>query len=304
MPYDLVIAGGGPSGFSAALALGRARKRVLLCDSGPRRNARAERIQNFVTRDGTPPDEFRRIAREQLAAYPSVEVRDEPVVAIAGERGAFRVEVGSGAVDARRVLLCTGLIDELPELEGFRELWGRSIFQCPYCHGWEARDRPWGYLARPANLGHLVPFALQMQGWTSEVVVFTNGSFELPVDARAQLERGGIAVHTAPVKRLIGGAHALEAIELESGARVRCEALFAHPPQRQVELVRALGVELDEEGFVRVDPMRGETSMPGVFAAGDLTSRMQGAVIGAAAGMRAAAMINVELAMEGGPGGG
>ncbi len=298
MLYDVVIVGGGPAGLSAALALGRARKRVLLCDSGPRRNAAAARIHNFVTRDGTPPEEFRQIARQQLAAYPNVEARDERVASISGARGAFRVELASAAVEARRVLLCTGMVDEEIPLDGARELWGRAIFQCPYCHGWEVQDRPWGYLAREADSSHLLPFALQLRGWTRDVVVFTSGAFALSDDARLQLRSAGIRLETAAISRLVARGPKLEAVELASGARVPCEALFAHPPQRQVELVRALGVALDEGGYVRVDPTKRETSVPGVYASGDLTTRMQGALLAAASGTHAAAMINVELTME------
>lgn len=298
MPYDVIIAGGGPAGLAAALALGRARKRVLLCDAGPRRNAMAEHIHNFVTRDGTPPDEFRRVGRAQLAPYPKVEVRDAPVDGVAGSRGAFQVAVGDDTVEARRVLLCTGMIDEMPAIAGLRELWGRAVFQCPYCHGWEVQDRPWGYLARAADLSHLVPFAILLRGWTRDVVAFTGGAFEVPGDAVERLRAAGVRLETAPLARLVAEGHRLQAVELSDGTRVRCEALFSHPAQRQVGLVRALGVALDDDGLVRVDPMTRETSVPGVYASGDLTTRMQGAVFAAAAGVQAAAAINVELTME------
>jgi thioredoxin reductase len=298
MLYDVVIVGGGPGGLSAALALGRARKRVLLCDSGPRRNAAAEQIHNFVTRDGTPPAEFRRIGREQLAAYPDVEARDVRVASITGARGEFRVELTEGTIAARRVLLCTGMVDEMLPIAGFRELWGRSVFQCPYCHGWEVQDRRWGYLAGADDSNHLLPFALQARGWSREVVVFTGGAFEVPQEARAKLDAAGIRLVTDPVTRLVARDQRLEAVELADGSKVPCEVLFAHPPQRQVELVRALGLELDDDGYVRVDPMRRETSVPGIYAAGDLTTRMQGALLAASAGTVAAAMINVELTME------
>lgn len=298
MPYDVVIVGGGPSGLAAALALGRARKRVLLCDSGPRRNANAVHLHNFVTRDGTPPNEFRRIAREELATYPNVTSRDSLVEEISGATGAFLVRLSTETIEARRILLCTGMIDESLSIEGFREHWGHSIFQCPYCHGWEAKDRRWGYLARPEHLGHFVPFALQLRGWTSDVVVFTNGELELSEEARGKLEAGGVRVETARIARLVGTAGRLASVELEGGASVSCEALYAHPPQRHVEVVRALGLALDDEGYVRVDPMRKETSIPGIFAAGDVTTRMQGAIFGAAAGVHAASMMNLELTME------
>lgn len=292
-PYDVVIVGGGPGGLSAALALGRARKRVLLCDAGPRRNAAATHVHNFVTRDGTPPDELRRIGRAQLATYPRVEVRDVRVEAIAGARGAFRVQLASETVEARRVLLCVGMVDELLAIDGFRELWGHTIFQCPYCHGWEVQDGRWGYLAREADAAHALPFATMLRGWTKDVVVFTGGAFELPPDVRERLGAVGVRIETAPLAHIRRGA-----VDLADGTAVACDALFTHPPQRQVELIRALGVALDEHGYVRIDPMTRETSIPGVYAAGDLTTRMQAAIAAAAAGTQAAAMINMELTME------
>jgi thioredoxin reductase len=298
MHYDVVIVGGGPGGLAAALALGRARKRVLVCDSGPRRNAAATNIHNFVTRDGTPPTEFREIGREQLSAYPSVEVRDVRVDSITGARSAFRVAVSSSEpVEARRVLLATGMIDEMLPIDGFRELWGHSIFQCPYCHGYEVRDEAWGYLVVPSRLSHLVPFAVQARGWTKNVVVFANG-LAIPDDARATLGSADVKVHDAPVVRLVGNVHQLESVVLADGTSVPCHALFAHPPQRHVELVRELNLALDDAGYVKVDPMTRETSMPGLYAAGDLITPQQSAIFAASAGVQAAAMINVELTME------
>lgn len=298
MPYDVVIVGGGPAGLSAALALGRARKRVLLCDSGPRRNAAAVHVHNFVTRDGITPDEFRRAARAQLAAYANVEVRDARIESVAGARGAFEVRLDSDTVAARRLLLCSGMIDEMLPIDGFRELWGRAIFQCPYCHGWEIQDRRWGYLGRATDASHLLPFALQARGWTRDLVVFTNGAFEIPEPDRERLGAAGIRLETDRIARLVPREQALEAIELASGARVPCDALFTHPPQRHVDLVVALGVALQDDGYVRVDPMSRETSVPGIYAAGDLTTRMQAAIHAAAAGTQAAAMINLELATQ------
>jgi thioredoxin reductase len=295
--WDVVIVGGGPAGLNAALALGRARKHVLLCDAGPRRNAAAQEMHNFATRDGIAPSEFRRIGREQLAQYPSVEVRDENVEAVSGERGAFRVKLPSGEVMARRVLLTTGLIDEVMPIEGAKEVWGHSMIQCPYCHGWELKDRPWGYLAREPHLSHAVPFTLMLRGWSREVSFFTNG-LELPSEVRAQLESGGVRVVTSTLKRLVSQSGKLERVELADGASIALGALFVHPPQHQVSLVQKLGLALNEEGFVRVDAMKCESSVPGIFAAGDLTTRMQGAIFAAAAGMQAAAMLNLELTME------
>lgn len=298
MPYDVLIVGGGPGGLAAALALGRARKRVLLCDSGPRRNAAASHLHNFVTRDGTPPEEFRRIGREQLAAYPNVEVRDVRVESVSGTRGAFLARLGSGEVQARRVILCTGMIDETLPIEGFSELWGHAIFQCPYCHGWEVQDRRWGVLLDAASAGMLVPFALMLRGWTRDLVVFKAEAFDVSAEANAKLLQAGVRVEAAPVRRLIARGRALEAVELSTGDRVPRDILFAHPPQRQVDVIRSLGPTLDDHGFVQVEAMKGETSIPGVYAAGDLTTRGQSAIFAASAGVLAATMINFELNSE------
>ena len=289
--FDVLIAGSGPSGLQAALTLGRARKRVLVADSGLRRNARAVHMNNFVSRDGIAPADFRREARTQLAKYPNVTLRDEPIETLTGSRGDFR----AGAIRARRVLLATGLVDDLPELEGLAPLWGYSVFQCPYCHGWEAQGRRWGYYSPDATAQHVALFVMQLRGWSTEVTLFTN---KLSDDVRNRLLAANVGIEGASVARLVGSGQQLEAVELADGRRVACEALLMHPPQKQVELVRGLGVSLDDEGFVKTDPMTRETSIPGIYAAGDLTTRAQAAVLAAAAGMQAAAVINAELTTD------
>jgi thioredoxin reductase len=294
MIYDAVIVGGGPAGLSAALTLGRARKRVLLCDSGPRRNAAAVHMHNFVTRDGTPPDEFRRIARQGLETYPNVEIDDARVEEIGGEAGAFNVRLSTRNVEARRVLLCTGMIDELPDIEGVRQLWGTSIFICPYCHAWEVQDKRFAYLATSVDkLG----FALLLRSWTSDVVVLTSGRLSIPAETSTQFAAAGVRVEERPVARLISGADGLDRIELADGDSLPCEILFMHPPQRQVDIVESLGLRLDTMGYVEVDAMR-ETSRRGIYAAGDLTSPVQSAVLSAAAGMQSAANLNHGLTLE------
>ncbi len=295
--FDVVIVGGGPGGLAAALTLGRARKRTLLLDAGPRRNARAVHIHNFVTRDGSTPDDFRQLGRQQLTPYPNVEVRDEPALDVTGSRGAFALRLSTGTVQARRVLLCTGMIDEPPAIDGLAERWGHSVYQCPYCHGWEVQDRPWGYLVLPGSAAHMLPFALQARAWTREVTVFTGGAIEIADDVRAQLAATGMRVEHAPLARLHGPSPHLEAVELTDGTTVPCAALFTHPPQRHVPLVQALGLALDDDGLVKTDPMRRETSVPGLYAAGDLTTRGQAAIFAASAAVQAAAMINMELTM-------
>lgn len=294
MLFDVVIVGGGPAGLSAALNLGRARKRVLLCDSGPRRNAAAEQIHGFVTRDGTPPAEFRRVGRQQLEPYASVEARDVQVQEIRGERGAFEVRLSTGDVQARRILLCTGMIDELPDIEGFRELWGRSIFQCPYCHGWEAQDRRFGFLAPSLDS---LDFALLLRSWARDVAVLTDGRFAVPSEARMRLASAGVPVEERRIVRLSGNEGRLELVELAGGSPLHLDVLFARPPQRQVAVVQALGLALDSGGYVVVDEDR-QTSIAGIYAGGDLVTPVQSAVLAAASGVQAAARLNQELTAE------
>lgn len=286
--YDVLIVGGGPAGLAAALTLGRARRRALLCDGGPRRNAAATHLHNFVTRDGTPPDDFRAIGRAQLEPYPTVEVRDARVEAIEGSVGAFRARVDGETVTARRIILCTGMIDDRLPIPGFAALWGTAIFQCPFCHGWEVRDRRWGFLLRDA---HGLAFAPMLRNWTSDVVVFVDPAVELTAEQIETLEAQDIELHFGAIERLVAQGDALARIELASGEAVPCDVLFAHPPQRQVPLVDALGLTLDEHGYLAVDPMTRETSTPGIYASGDLATRMQAAIAAATTGMQAAAMI-------------
>ncbi|MFP2906177.1 NAD(P)/FAD-dependent oxidoreductase [Pyxidicoccus sp. 3LFB2] len=293
---DVLIVGGGPAGLNAALALGRGRKKVLLCDAGPPRNAAAEHMFTFLSRDGTPPKEMRRIGREQLRPY-DVEVRDVRVLSLERLGSRFRVELeGGGRVDVRRVVLTTGMVDVLPELPGYRELWGKAIFQCPYCHGWEIQDRPWGVLA---PVEPMVDFGAFLTGWTRDVMVFTEGAFAVSADKRAMLERAGVRLEERRIRRFIPRAdgQGMEAVELEDGARVPREFLFARPPQRQVALVQQLGLALDEQGYVKVSAQM-ETSVPGIYAGGDLTTPIQGAIMAAAAGMFAAASANHGLNLE------
>lgn len=295
MLYDALIIGGGPAGLSAALTLGRARRSALLLDAGPARNAAAAQVHNLFTRDGTPPAELRSIARAQLAAYPQVRVQDARVERVEGARGAFSVWAGGEVHRARRLLLCLGMIDEMIDLEGFAAMWGRSIVICPYCHGWEVQDRRMGVLAQqPEQL----EFALMLRGWSAEVVVLTGGALPIPPEQRARLTTGGVAIDERPLRRLLGEDGVLHAVEFDDGAQRPLEVLFARPPQRQQPVVAALGLALDGHGFVQVDPMRRETSSPGVYAAGDLCTPMQAAAAAVGQGLHAAAALNHELTVE------
>lgn len=284
---DVVVVGGGPAGLTAALYLGRARKNVLVLDHGDPRHAVSAGVHNFLTRDGMPPSELREAAWRQMAAYPSVDRRTAVVTGLKRHGAQWRVRVEDGVdLRARAVLLATGVVDEHPDLPGFRERWGRSIHQCPFCHGWELRGRPLAVLAAGEAAGHLAPL---LRSWTDDVVLLTHGQ-DLPEEIRQRVEAAGISIYEAPVVALEGPGRELERVRLADGTVLRRRGLFVSSPQRQVELVRQLGLPLTEEGYVEVDPS-GAAPLPMMWAAGDLTTRAQQVVEAAAQGARAAAAI-------------
>lgn len=277
---DALIVGGGPAGLSAATYLGRGRRTVLVVDQGAPRHAVSHGVRNLLTRDGITPTALRAEAWSQLAAYPTVSRREGRVAGLRRDRAGFVASLDDGAeLAARAVLLATGVIDQHPDVPGYRERWGRSIFQCPFCHGWEVRERPLGVLAAGDAAGHLAPL---LRGWSDDVVVFTHGQ-PLPDEVAAQLAARRIPVHRAPIAALEGPGDALSHVVLADGTRHAREALLVATPQRQVPLVESLGLAVGPDGYVVVDP-RQQTSMPGVWAAGDLTTRMQQVVVAAAQG--------------------
>jgi thioredoxin reductase len=297
--YDVVVVGGGPAGLAAALFLGRARRRVLVVDDGQPRNARARALHGFPTRDGMPPLELLRITRQEVQAY-GVVVRHGRVVSArksdgdGGEAG-FQITVENGEVfDCRRLLLATGVKDILPDVEGMLRFYGRGVYHCPYCDGWEMRDKrlvAFGALPGSARL------ALHLLSWSKSVTLCTAGT---PVGRahRKRLQRNGIRVVENVVARLAGGDSEqteLETVVLDSGERVAVDALFLSVERVQhSDLAQMLGCRVDEKGNVRV---RGgqQTGVPGLFVVGDAVGDVQFAVVGAGEGARAAVAIHQDL---------
>ncbi|MEO1269474.1 MAG: NAD(P)/FAD-dependent oxidoreductase [Myxococcota bacterium] len=288
---DVLIVGGGPAGLTAALYLGRALKSVAVVDRGNPRHAVSEGVHNFVTRDGMAPDALRATAWEQMQPYQRVARRNVGVARVQPIEDSWLATLDSGEqLSSRAVLLATGVIDEHPDIAGYNERWGHSIHHCPYCHGWEMRERPLGVLASGETAGHM---ASLLRGWSEDVVLFTNGE---PLDPQAdvRLRQLGIPTFHSPIVRLEGDGGELDRVVLEGGEAIERRGLFVAPRQRQVSLIETIGLELDDNGYVVTDPF-GETSRPGIWAAGDLTSRYQQVVEAAAQGARAAVMINASL---------
>jgi thioredoxin reductase len=288
--YEVAIVGGGAAGLSAALVLGRARRRVIVVDAGRPRNAAAAHMQGFISRDGTPPGELLDRGRAEILHYGVELVGDRVVDALPG----FTLRLLSGrAIEARQVLLATGASDVLPlDVEGARERWGRDLLHCPYCHGWEVRDRPVGVLGS-------VEHAHLLRQWTADVTLFTHTSTVGDAE-RAGLHARGIAVADVIVERLVVEDDRLRAVQLAGGRSVAREAVFIRPALRadRDDPAVLLGCELREDGLVRTGP-EGRTSVPGVWAAGNATNPRAQVITAAGEGSAAAIAINTELVRAG-----
>jgi thioredoxin reductase len=291
---DVIVVGGGVAGLSAALVLGRSRRRTLIVDDGMPRNAPSPEAHSVFTRDGTKPGELLRIAREQLSPYDTVELRRGRVISASRSDDGFAVRLANGVeVEARRILLAVGVRDILPEVDGFAALWGRGVLHCPYCHGWEVRDAPLALYASGPVAMDMAPLILQ---WSRDLLLCTGGG-ELADSDRATLIRLGVRIIDTRVQRLEGNAH-LERIVFADGSVERRRALFLRPAQVLAsDLPQQLGCELTEAGHIRVGPDQ-QTSVPGVYAAGDATTPLQQIVVAAAAGAQAAMMMNRDLIRE------
>ncbi|MCX4852314.1 NAD(P)/FAD-dependent oxidoreductase [Streptomyces canus] len=295
--YEVIVVGGGAAGLSAALILGRARRHTLVVDAGEPRNAPAAHMQGFLTRDGMPPAEFLAIGREEIKGYGVELVRDRVVEVAPG----FAVTLASGRVlKARRLVVATGLKDELPDVPGVAARFGKDVLHCPYCHGWEVRDQAFGVLATTPLSVHQ---ALMVSQWSKDVTLFlhTVAESELSDDDLRRLAAAGVGVVPGEVAELMVTDDRLTAVRLEDGTTHAREVVFTAPravPQNG--LLQRLGAELQETPFgsYPVVDGNGQTTVPGVYAVGNAAGFAEQVINAASAGYRAAATINGELLMS------
>jgi thioredoxin reductase len=293
---DVVIAGGGPAGLSAALMLGRCRRRVLVCDNGHPRNEKSDAMHGYLSRDGVAPLEFLQLARDELKTYDTVEVRHGTVTFAECVDGRFIVTLDSGEqVESRKLLIATGVRDNIPPLEGIDDLYGRSVFHCPYCDGWEVRDEPIAIYGR-GERGY--GLALELTVWSRNLVLCTDGPCEFDDDKLAKLKRNDVGIREERIVRLEGKDGILQRIVFADGASLDRRAMFFTTGQfQQSALAAKLGCDINEKGTVMTGKYE-TTHLRGLFVAGDASRAVQWVVVAAAEGAEAAFAINTDLIKE------
>ena len=300
--YDVVVIGGGAAGLAGAVALARSRRSVLVVDAGEPRNAPAARVHNFLTRDGTPPAQIYTAGRAEVARYGG-HIQTGRVTSLGRDGERFAVEIGGRSVTARRLLVATGLRDELPDVPGLAQRWGIDVLHCPYCHGWEVRDQRIGILATGPAATHQ---ALLFRQLSPHVTVLAHTALELTPEQQEQFAALGIAVIEGPVTGVEADDGGLTGVRLADGTRLALDALIVAPRMTaNAELLAPLGltpteVRMGEQVMgtqIDADPS-GATSVPGVWVAGNLANIAAQVITSAAAGLTAGAAINADLAAE------
>jgi thioredoxin reductase len=292
---DTVIVGGGPAGLSAALVLGRARRRVLVLDTGKPANRFSNGIGGLLAQTRVAPADLRAAGREQLDGFPNVEVRECEVLDAATLGDGFAIKLDGGEVLTRSLILAHGLRYDPPQIPGVQGLWGRSVFHCPFCDGWEVRDLS---LAVHGSGPEAAQSALVLSGWSRDVVLLTDGPANLNGE-RAALDRAGVRVREESVRRLVGGEGWLDRIEFESGPAEHRDALFVRTHRGQPNgLAEELGVELSAAGTIVIDG-DGRTGVRGVYAAGDAATEQFRSVANAiGSGSRVAQRVALDYALR------
>lgn len=294
--YDAIIVGGSYSGLAAAMALGRALKRVLIIDSGLPCNRQTPFSHNFLTQDGVPPFEIMQTARRQVSVYDTIAFLSGTVVNAKKTETGFAIEIAAGTVfHSKKIIFATGIRDLLPAIDGIQECWGISVIHCPYCHGYEVRHEKTGLLS---NSEITFDHTKMIANWTKDLTLFTNGPSVLTADQTYTLQQRGITIVETPVQAVHHKNGQLTSLVLKNGEEKALKALYAQIPfEQHCTIPETLGCQLTPEGFIKTDMMQ-ETSVEGVFACGDNCGRFRSVANAVATGNMAGAAVSRKLIME------
>lgn len=293
---DCIIVGGGPAGLNAAVVLGRCRRKVVVFDSATYRNQYSHGMHNYLTRDDILPTDFLQIALKEVDKYGVKLIKRKVTSARKNEEGFFDVKDEKGAIyRAKKLLIATGLWDNVPDIPGFKELYGKSVHHCPYCDGWEVRDKEIGVYARNKNGFEL---ALALKGWSDKITYYADGKNKLKPTEVETLSLNNIPIVSYPIEKLEAKNDRLKAIVFKNGESRKCDALFfVNGFQQQCDLAETFGCNMTKKGVVLTNRFQ-QTNVEGLYVAGDAAKDMHFVVVAAAEGAKAGVIINKELQKE------
>ncbi|WP_257668693.1 NAD(P)/FAD-dependent oxidoreductase [Parapedobacter tibetensis] len=291
--HDAVIIGGSYAGLSAAMALGRAIRNVLIIDNGKPCNRQTPHSHNFLTQDGNTPTGIASIGKSQVLNYPTVSFITDEANMVNGENNLFQVYTTSGRlVYTKKIIFATGITDTMPDIKGFSECWGKSVIHCPYCHGYEFKGQSTGILIngeKAYEMGRLI------HNWTDQLTIFTNGESTISDEHRQQLATMKISIDERPFQSLTHKEGYLDGIIFSNGDHVEIKALYARIPfEQHCAIPQELGCAMTDAGYIQVDDFQ-KTTIPGIYAAGDNTTMLRAVSLAVAAGSKAASVVNHEL---------
>lgn len=290
--FEVIIIGGSYSGLSAAMALGRALRKVLLIDSGKPCNQQTAHSHNFLTQDGKTPSEISNTAKEQVLNYDTISFSSGLVTTIKQTKSGFDVYSEDGKIyQTRKIILATGVKDIMPEIPGFAECWGISIIHCPYCHGYEVRNEKTGILA---NGDFAYEFGKMIHHWTKELTLFTNGKSTLSEEQSQALLAKGININETELEKIVQTSGKIDQIQLKDGSSISLTALYAKVAFEQSPLAKLLDLKITTQNFIEVDIFQ-KTNVPGIFACGDATNMFRSVSQAVSSGTMAGAACNKEL---------
>jgi len=294
--FDVIIVGGSYSGLAAGMALGRALRQVLIIDNGKPCNRQTPHSHNFITQDGKTPKEIATLARQQVEMYKTVTISNSLATNGVKTENAFEIQTAIGETfGSKKLIFATGIKDIMPGIEGYAECWGISVLHCPYCHGYEVRNERTGILG---NGKYGFEFSMLISNWTKDLTLFTNGNSTLTDEQTVKLKSHNIKISETEIKKLEHSNGNLQNVIFSDGTKSSVKAIYANSPfEQHCTIPETLGCELTEQGYIKIDPMQ-KTTVHGIYASGDNTTRMRTVANAVAMGTTAGIMVNKEIIEE------